>query len=211
MAQRQSHPRPRTRTTLQQGRAVHVSHKLQPPNSKPQPLPRSDHKPIHAAFEVFTGSISPQARAELREAIAGDMAAGRFPSLPEKTNHPRVRPPVPVPPVVAAPPPPPQGSKPSRKALPLPPVPSAPKPNVSMDDMLADTSSSSLPVSSDWGSTSFAAPMSTSGWGDTSAAAAPATASSGWGDLLSDSSDPWAAPAAAPSPVPVGTCSGCGW
>lgn len=158
----------------------------------------SDHKPVHAAFDVFTGGVSPQVRAELREAIAADLAAGRFPSLPEKTNHPRIRPPLPVPPVIAAPPPPPAGAKPSKKAL--PPIPSAPKPNVSLDDMLADTTSTSLPVSSDWGSTSFSVPESTSGgWGD---AAIPAsTASSGWGDLLSDSSDPWAAPAAAPAVV----------
>jgi len=158
----------------------------------------SDHKPVHAAFDVFTGGVSPQVRAELREAIAADLAAGRFPSLPEKTNHPRIRPPLPVPPVIAGPPPPPAGAKPSKKAL--PPIPSAPKPNVSMDDMLADTTSTSLPVSSDWGSTSFSVPESTSGgWGD---AAIPAsTASSGWGDLLSDSSDPWAAPAAAPAVV----------
>ncbi len=170
----------------------------------------SDHKPVHAAFDVFTGSVSPQARAEFRQAIAADLAVGRFPSLPEKTNHPRVRPPLPVPPVLAAPPLPPAGAKPSKK--PLPPVPSAPKPNVSMDDMLADTSSSSLPISSDWGAVSFSAPSSaSSGWGD---AAAPAsTASSGWGDLLSSSSDAWSAPAtaaAAKPPVPPRPAS-LGW
>ena len=159
----------------------------------------SDHKPVHAAFEVFTGVVSPQTRAELRQAIAADIAANRFPSLPEKTNHPRVRPPLPVPPVLAAPPPLPAGAKPSKKAL--PPLPSAPKPNVSMDDMLADTSSSSLPVSSDWSSSSFSVPTSSSGgWGD---AAAPATAaSSGWGDLLTNSSDAWAAPAAVATAKP---------
>jgi hypothetical protein len=172
----------------------------------------SDHKPVHAAFDVFTGGVSPQVRSELREAISADLAAGRFPSLPEKTNHPRVRPTLPVPPVIAAPPPP-AGSKPSKKAL--PPVPSALKPNVSMDEMLGDTSSSSLPVSSDWGSTSFIVPISTSvGWED--AAAPTSTVSTGWGDLLSESSDPWAAsavavPVAAPKPQPPPRPASLGW
>jgi hypothetical protein len=156
----------------------------------------SDHKPIHAAFDVFTGGVSKESRAELRQAIIADITAGRFPSLPEKTNHPRVRPPLPEPPVIAAPPPP-AVSKPTKKP-PVPPVPSASKPTASLDDMLTDSSSSSsVPVSSDWGSTSFSVPVSSDGW---DCAAAPASsASSGWGDLLSDSSDPWASIAAAPS------------